>query len=439
MKYYITTYGCQMNVADSRRLASELEHLGYEPASIPEQADVIVINTCVVRQQPEDRAANRLLSLRPVKQNNPDKIIALMGCMVGNKPSAALEERFPFVDVMMAPSKIGPLFDLLREREAINVLNAGRESRVSLQDDGLLLPKDEKEKSVSAFVPVVLGCSHACSYCVIPYRRGPEHSRPFADIVQESEALVSQGVKEITLLGQIVDRYGLDLEEKKTLADLLVRLSEIDGLVRIRFLTSHPNWITDRLLETVAALPQVCEHIEVPIQSGDDEILRLMRRGYTSGQYRHLVQKIRSIVPDVSIHSDIIVGFPGETPEQFQNTYDLMEELKLDKLHIARYSPRPQTLSARKMIDSVPDDEKERRRKKLDDLQAVIAADINRSSLNQVVEVLVEERQKQRWRGRTRRNQLVFIDDDRDLLGRLVNVRIEWTGPWSMIGQVADL
>ncbi|MBN1313929.1 MAG: tRNA (N6-isopentenyl adenosine(37)-C2)-methylthiotransferase MiaB [Anaerolineales bacterium] len=436
MKYHITTYGCQMNVADSRRLASRLEQLGYKPALTPEKADVIVINTCVVRQQPEDRATNRLLSLRPLKQRNPDKVIALMGCMVGNRQSKTLADRFPFVDVFMPPSITDPLIDLLCERDTFDILSTNRQLRESIQDGELILPQNDREKLVSAYVPVVLGCSHACSYCVIPYRRGPERSRPSRDIISESKSLAAQGVKEITLLGQIVDRYGLDLKENLTLADLLERLSDIDSLKRIRFLTSHPNWITTRLLETVAEKIKVCEHIEVPIQSGDDEILKLMRRGYTVDQYRQLVRKIRSIIPGVAIHCDIIVGFPGETEEQFQRTYDLMQELELDKLHIARYSPRPDTLSARKMIDSVPDEEKERRRKALDDLQAKIVGDKNRQYLEKVVEVLVEEQQKDRWRGRTRQNQLVFIDDDRDLRGQLVNVLIEWAGPWSMVGKV---
>jgi tRNA-2-methylthio-N6-dimethylallyladenosine synthase len=246
-------------------------------------------------------------------------------------------------------------------------------------------------------------------------------------------------VREITLLGQIVDRYGLDLVDEQTnLAKLLRQLHPIDGLERIRFLTSHPNWLTDDLLHTVAEMPKVCEHIEVPNQSGDDEILRAMKRGYTAGQYRDLIDKIRRIIPGVSIHSDIIVGFPGETEARFQRTYDLMAELKLDKLHIARYSPRPNTLSARKMDDDVPAEEKERRRKALDDLQAEIVGAINRQFLGQAVEVLVEEKQRGRWRGRTRGNKLVFFEDQRDLMGQLVRVRIEWAGPWSMVGVAAD-
>jgi tRNA-2-methylthio-N6-dimethylallyladenosine synthase len=244
-------------------------------------------------------------------------------------------------------------------------------------------------------------------------------------------------VKEITLLGQIVDRYGLDLQTDR-LAGLLRRIHEIEGLKRIRFLTSHPKWVTDDLLEAVSELPKVCEHIEVPVQAGDDEVLTRMRRGYIVDDYRRLIARIRSRIPGVSIATDVIVGFPGETRAQFQRTYDLLAELRLDKAHIARYSPRPQTLAARRFPDDVPPEEKERRRQALDDLQAEIVGEINARLLGQVVGVLVEgkDKRKKRWWGRTRTDRLVFFEDEQDWLGRLVGVRITWTGPWSLIGEV---
>ena len=424
-----------MNVADSRRLASELESLGLRPVDRAESADVIVLNTCVVRQQPEDRAVNRLMSLRSIKERRPETIIALMGCLVGIKnPATTLSRRFPFVDLFMAPSDPKPLLNLLSEREAIKLEWDQRIQQDALQDGELVLPLNEQGRLAAAHLPVVLGCSHACAYCVIPHRRGPEHSRPPAEIRAEARSLAAQGVKEITLLGQIVDRYGLDLPEKITLASLLRQLHDIDGLERIRFLTSHPGWMTDELLDTVSELPRVCEHIEVPIQSGDDGILKAMKRGYTADDYRRLIERIRAAIPGVAINTDVIVGFPGETEAQFQNSYDLLADLKLDKAHIARYSPRTNTLSARKLIDNVPPEEKERRRKALDDLQAQIVGEINGRFLGQELEILVEARHKGRWRGRTRGNKLVFFEDARDLLGQLVNVRIEWTGPWSMQG-----
>jgi tRNA-2-methylthio-N6-dimethylallyladenosine synthase len=430
-----------MNTADSRRLASALERLGGTPADRVEDADVIVLNTCVVRQSAENKVYGRLGSIKPLKKRRPETVIGLMGCLVGVRDPAPLRRRFPWVDVFVPPSEPGPLLEYLvgrgmaDESRALDAAEVAR--RYRLQDGDLILPAGERERLVSAYVPVVLGCSHACSYCIIPYRRGPECSRPVGEIVAEAEALVAQGVKEITLLGQIVDRYGLDLQTDR-LAGLLRRIHEIEGLKRIRFLTSHPKWVTDDLLEAVAELPKVCEHIEVPVQAGDDEVLTRMRRGYIVDDYRRLIARIRSRIPGVSIATDVIVGFPGETRAQFQRTYDLLAELRLDKAHIARYSPRPQTLAARRFPDDVPPEEKERRRKALDDLQAEVVGEINARLLGQTVDVLVEgkDKRKKRWWGRTRTDRLIFFEDERDWLGRLASVRVTWTGPWSLIGEV---
>ena len=250
----------------------------------------------------------------------------------------------------------------------------------------------------------------------------------------EARSLAAQGIKEITLLGQIVDRYGLDLDENTSLADLFHQLHRIDALQRIRFLTSHPNWMTDELLETIADSPKVCESIEVPIQSGDDDILKAMKRGYTVSDYQRLIEKIRTTLPNAAIHTDIIVGFPGETDSQFQHTYDLLTDLRFDKVHIARYSPRPDTLAARKMTDNIPEKEKECRRRTLDELQAKISAEINQKLVGQTVQVLVETQQKGRWRGRTRTGKLVYFEQPDVLVGEMVNVEIEWAGPWSLVG-----
>ena len=455
-----------MNVSDSRRLASALERVGYAPAERAEEADVVVLNTCVVRQSAEDKVYGRLGSLKPLKKRRPDVIVGLMGCLVGVRDPAPLRRRFPWVDVFMPPSEPGPLLEFLAGRglvdegRALETEAAAR--RYCLQDSDLLLPARDRDHLVSAYVSVVLGCSHACSYCVIPYRRGPERSRPAGEILAEAQALAAQGVKEITLLGQIVDRYGHDLvsssrsqvsspnlkpetlKPETPLVVLLRRLHDIEGFQRIRFLTSHPTWMANDLLEAVAELPKVCEHLEVPVQAGDDEVLARMRRGYTAADYRSLVARIRDLVPGVSIATDVIVGFPGETEAQFQRTYDLLAELRLDKAHVARYSPRPQTLAARRFPDDVPPEEKERRRKALDALQSEIVGEINARLLDQTVEVLVEGRKKARpqrgrkarWWGRTRTDRLVFFEDERDWLGKLARVRITWTGPWSLIGEV---
>ena len=434
MQYYIWTIGCQMNVADSHRVASALEKLGYQEAARIEEADVVVLNTCAVRQSAEDKAYGRLMSLKPLKKKRPHMVINMMGCVVGLKNHDRLKQRFPFVDVFSPPSDPGPLLSYLAQQEhkALEARKTAR--RFALQDGELVLPHSLRGKLVSEHVPVVLGCSHACTYCVIPYRRGTERSRPPEVILAEVRSLAAQGVKEITLLGQIVDRYGKDLPDTN-LAQLLRQVHEIEGIERIRFLTSHPLWMTDELLETVAALPKVMPHIEVPVQAGDDEVLANMRRGYTAEDYRRLIAKIRQIVPEAAIATDVIVGFPGETDAQFLRTYDLLEELRLDVVHLARYSERPGTLAARKLADDVPEEEKMRRFRLIEALQEGISAEINSRYQGEHVPVLFEEKVKGRWRGRTPTNKLVFVESENDLRGKIEDVLITWTGPWSLLGR----
>nr|MCU0476007.1 MiaB/RimO family radical SAM methylthiotransferase [Anaerolineae bacterium] len=286
---------------------------------------------------------------------------------------------------------------------------------------------------------VVYGCSHACSFCIIPFRRGVERSRSVGEIVAHVRSLALQGVKEVTLLGQIVDRYGKDIPDGPDLADLLRvvhGVAEEYGIERIRFLTSHPNWMTPKLLDTVAALPRVMPQIEVPIQAGSDAVLERMKRGYTQQQYRELVADIRRRIPNVAIHTDIIVGFCGETEADFMETYRVLEELKLDKAHLARYSPRPNTVSERRMVDDVPEDEKVRRHHMIDDLQVRIQGDINARYLGQTVQILVEDNHKGKWRGRTPQNKLVFFEAEGDWRGKLVDLEVIYTSPFSMQGRL---
>jgi len=433
-----------MNLADSQRVAAGLERLGYTATARAEDADIVVLNTCVVRQQPEDKAVGRLQQLRSIKAEHPERVLALMGCMVGAREVTALEQRFPWVDLFLPPSDPTELWAYLAQRELLDeaqTLIADAESRrLALGRTDTVLPTSEEGRAVSAYVPIVLGCSHACTYCVIPYRRGPERSRPLEAIVAEATQLASQGVREITLLGQIVDRYGYDLPEfagttETPLVTLLRRVHEIAGLERLRFLTSHPNWMRDDLLDAVATLPKVCEHIEVPVQAGDDEVLEHMRRGYTVEDYRRLVARLRERIPGVSIATDIIAGFPGETEAQFENTVALLETLQLDKAHIARYSPRPLTVATRRFEDDVPYEEKERRRRALEQVQTRILKTLNARLEGQQVEVLVEGEKKGRWFGRTRTDRLVFFAAEGNWLGRLAQVAITWSGPWSLIGE----
>ncbi len=447
MKYHIWTLGCQMNTADSQLLASEMEKLGHSASDDPENADIYVVNTCVVRQAAEDKAFQRLAWLNDIKSHQPGKVIGVMGCLVGVRDPLALRKKLPYVDVFMSPSEPMPMVNFLRSRmdesETLDFEVRERERRDRLQDGEisgeLILPEGERGKLVSAHVPVVYGCSHACTFCIIPFRRGVERSRSVGEIVGHVRSLARQGVKEVTLLGQIVDRYGKDIEDGPDLADLLRvvhRVAEETGVERIRFLTSHPNWMTDKLLDTVAELPRLMPHIEVPVQAGDDTVLETMKRGYTVDQYRKLVARIRERIPNVAIHTDIIVGFSGETEAQFMHTYELLEELKLDKVHLARYSARPNTVSARRMEDDVPEEEKKRRHELLDEQQARINAEINSQYLGQTLEVLVEDQHKGKWRGRTPQNKLVFFEDSGDWCGKLVDVEVLWTGPWSMQGRL---
>ena len=425
-----------MNVADSQRVASALEHLGYSATSQADEADVIVLNTCVVRQSAENKAYGRLHSIRPLKEQRPDLVINLMGCLVGVRNADTLKKRFPFVDVFSPPSDPSPLVAFLTQSEVRDMEQSATAARYAYMDGDLLLPQVERGSLVSGFIPVVYGCSHACTFCIIPYRRGVERSRPPEDILSEARSLVKQGVKEITLLGQIVDRYGKDQPDYPGLAGLLIRLQEIEGLERIRFLTSHPNWMTDDLLDTVAGLPKVMPHIEVPVQAGDDDVLANMHRGYTSDDYRRLVERIRARIPKVSIATDIIVGFPGETEAQFMHTYDLLDELKLDVAHLARYSSRPGTVATRRMQDDVPEDEKMRRFRMLEEQQEKIVSEINARYLGEKTEVLFEEKVKRRWKGRTPTNKLVFAESEEDLRGQVRAVHVTWAGPWSMIGNI---
>ncbi len=436
MKYHIWTEGCQMNVADSQRVGSSLEHLGYTFTDKVEEADVIVLNTCVVRQSAEDKALGRLSSLLPLKKRNPNLVINLMGCLVGVRGAEKLRERLPYVDVFSPPSDPGPLISYLTQGEIRAIESSETERRFAYMDGDLLLPQHERGQLVSVHVPVVYGCSHACTFCIIPFRRGVERSRPVGDIVAEIRSLAAQGVKEVTLLGQIVDRYGKDIPDGPNLASLLHIVHEIEGIERIRFLTSHPNYFGEDLMDAVAELPKVMPHIEVPIQAGDDQVLANMKRGYTQKDYRNLVDLIRKKIPGCSIATDIIVGFPGETEEQFMETYRVLSDLKLDVAHLARYSPREGTVATRRMVDDVSEEEKMRRFRMLETLQEQIVAEINSRYLGQTVEVLFEEKVKNRWKGRTPTNKLVFVESDEDLKGKILPVTVTWTGPWSMLASL---
>ncbi len=434
--YHIWTIGCQMNTADSERLGSALEQLGLAATPRPADADVVVLNSCVVRQSAEDKVTGNLNLVQPLRQKRPDSVLALTGCMVGPRTDE-LARRFPNVDLFLRPQQFEPLLELVGER-------------LGLDWQGCVGSLAPRRPEVASYVPIIHGCDLMCSFCIIPYRRGRQVSRPVDDIAREVELLAGRGVREVTVLGQTVDAYGHDRDDGQDLADLFVRLNDIDGLERIRFLTSHPSYMSRRIIQAVADLPKVCEHINLPVQSGDDAVLQRMRRPYTVAEYRDIISEIRDAIPDVTVSTDIIVGFPGETEAQYENTLRLVDDLRFDKVHGAMYSTRPGTISARTMADDIPQDEKQRRLKGLETLQEGILTDINAAYLDATVAVLAENRKRGRWTGRTRGNKLVYFDapdtgatadDDRpvaaDLAGRVVKVRITRAGPWSLSGIAA--
>ncbi|MAH39639.1 MAG: tRNA (N6-isopentenyl adenosine(37)-C2)-methylthiotransferase MiaB [Dehalococcoidales bacterium] len=412
-KYHIWTIGCQMNKAESERLGSFLEQLDYQPVATADKSDLIVLNSCVVRQSAENRAISKLDVLRSLKRSRPDLTLAVTGCLV-NSDLQELRNGFPYVDHFFKP---GDYPQWLVEQ--------GQPTR-GLPD----------KPSPSTFVPIIQGCNNFCSYCIVPHRRGREKSRAVAEILGEVEELARRGVKEVTLLGQNVDSYGHDLSASPDLADLLGELNAIAGIARIRFLTNHPKDMSLKLIEAVASLDKVCEQISLPVQSGDNDILRVMRRGYAVEYYRQLVLKMRSQIPDVALSTDVIIGFPGESQSQFQRTLKLLRELRFDTVHVAAYSPRAGTLAAREYEDKIPSDEKKRRLHIVEQLQEKIATEINAELLDRVVEVLVEGSKKGKWQGRTRGGKLVFFGNSGDLLGQLVEVKITKTSPWSLQGKI---
>jgi len=411
-KYHIWTIGCQMNKAESERLGSYFEELGYHSTDSAAEADLIVLNSCVVRQHAEDRVVNKIHALKALKQSNPKLTLAVTGCLV-NADIAGLKKRFPHVDHFFEPGE--------------------RPQWLEGEGWGQILPQ---HPAPCTYVPIIQGCNNFCAYCIVPYRRGREKSRPIPEIVSEVRELVGRGTKEVTLLGQNVDSYGHDLPDKPGLADLLYELNPIEGLRRIRFLTNHPKDMSPRLIEAIAKLDKVCEQLNLAVQAGSNEILKVMKRGYTVEQYRRLIAEIRDKIPEIALSTDVIVGFPSESEQQFQQTADLLKELRLDAVHVAVYSPRPGTYAAKNLEDNVPPLEKKRRLAHIEQLQEAIATGINARLQNKVVEVLVEAKARDKWQSRTRSGKLVFFNDNTDRRGQLVKIRIEKTSPWSLRGKV---
>ena len=409
--YYIWTIGCQMNRYESERLECALASAGHTAASSAALADIIIVNTCVVRQSAETRVMNQLQNLKALKQRRPEVMLAVTGCFVDGD-SASFRQRFPFVDCTFPPGEIP---DWLASQAQ---------------------PLPEKA-AVSSYLTIMQGCNNFCSYCIVPYRRGRERSRRPDDIKQEAVELVRRGAREIVLLGQNVDSYGRDLGAPTNLAGLLKELNEISGLRRLRFLTNHPKDMTPALIKAIAGLDKVCESVNLPIQAGDDRLLEAMGRGYSVAHYRELLSRLRREVPHLSVITDIIVGFPGESEEQFLNTLAAAAEFRFDTIHTAAYSPRTGTRAAG-WPDDVPVEVKAQRLVRLEQQQERIQTEINAALAGQTLEVLVERRQRGKWQGRTRSDKLVFFQSGENLRSRLVMVKIDKTSPWWLQGTLVD-
>ena len=410
-----------MNVSDSERLASGLKSLGLEKSN-NEESDLVVINTCVVRQTAEDTTTGFLGKLKKIKQDKPKMMIVVMGCMVGPKTNE-LERRFPHVDIWAAPQKfqkiLDPVSEILTKDEA----------------DGCLPDLLPLEPKIASFVPIIHGCNKFCSFCIIPYRRGREISKTINEIRDEILTLTRRGVKEVTLLGQNVDSYGHDLKPNKDLADLLYEINSIDELVRLRFLTSHPNDMSTKIIKAIRDLPKVCETINLPFQAGDNEVLERMRRGYTREEYIDKVAEIRETIPNVSMTTDLILGFPGETREQFMKSLEMIELIKFDKVHASIYSDRPGTIASRKMGDDVSRDEKKWRMAQIVEAQKKISHELNLKYIDTYQNVLIENFADNTFSGRSRLDKLVYLNGKDIEIGDFVEVRIKETRTWSLTGE----
>ena len=438
-RYHITTFGCQMNKADSERMAGILEDMGFEWSEDPNDANLLLYNTCTIRDNAEQKVYSYLGRQAKRKHEEPDLTLVVAGC-VAQQEGEALLRRVPELDLVMGPQHANRLQDLLEQVFDGNQLVATEP--IHIVED---ITKPRRDSSVSAWVNVIYGCNERCTYCVVPNVRGVEQSRTPEAIRSEMEELGRLGYKEVTLLGQNIDAYGRDLpgvtdsgRHQHTLTDLLYYVHEVPGIERLRFATSHPRYFTDRLIRACAELPKVCEHFHIPFQSGDNDILKAMSRGYTHEKYRRIINTIRQYMPDASISADAIVGFPGETEEQFENTLKLVEDIGFDQLNTAAYSPRPGTPAA-VWENQLSEEVKSDRLQRLNHLVGTKAGERSQRYFGRIEEVLVEDenpKDKTQVMGRTRGNRLTFFTGDiKELKGKLVSVKITEVRAFSLTGE----
>ncbi len=437
LNYHIETYGCQMNVRDSEIMAGLMEKQGFREQSRAEQADIIIFNTCSVRHSAENKVYGKLGEYIKLKRQKPELIVAFGGCMA-QLPEVVAKVKRLGVDVVFGTHNLHELPHLINEYRQ----HQQKVVRVWSGHSGVIedLPSHRKE-GVSAFVNIMYGCNNFCSYCIVPYTRGRERSRHPRDIIREVEQLAGEGFKEVTFLGQNVNSYGQGLSDSYSFADLLQWADQIEGLARIRFTTSHPKDISEQLMDAIAGGDKICQHIHVPLQAGSDRILKAMNRGYTREHYLRLTGQMRERIPGVAITSDLIVGFPGETEEDFEATLDMVRQVRFDAAFTFLYSVRSGTRAAT-MPGQVDPAIKKDRLLRLNELQYGIALDLNRSLEGTVEEVLVEGPSKtnpDNLTGRTRSNRIVIFKGSEQFIGSLVQVRITTGKTFSLFGQLQEV
>ncbi len=436
-RYYIKTFGCQMNFNDSERIRGILRTLGYEPAERWEDADLILLNTCTIREKPDQKVLSHLGEYKKIKEKNPSALIAVSGCLA-QRAGWELVQKAPVIDIMFSSFNIHQLPDLINQAQAgykaIAILDQPPEDEDRLWD----FPT-ERDNPYCAYVTVMKGCDKNCTYCVVPVTRGRERSRSLESILEEVRRLVEEGVREIHLLGQNVTAWGKDLEGNERFADLLYRIAEVEGVERIRFTTGHPIDLTDEVINAMNDIPQVCNALHLPFQAGSNRILSLMKRGYTKEFYLERIHRLKEAVPDIALSTDVIVGFPGETDEDFEHTLDVVARVRFEQIFSFKFSPRPGT-PASEMKDQVPDEVKTRRMSELLALQKSIMSDIAKSYEGTEQEVLIEEmRDPDTLIGRTTTNRWVSVRGDERLLGKLVSVMVRGSSPFNMEGEVVEV
>jgi len=427
-----------MNVHDSEKLAGMLENMGYEKTENKNKADIILFNTCAIRENAELKVFGKVGSLKNLKKENPELIIGIGGCMMQvDEIVNKIHEKYPYVDLVFGTHNIHKVPEL------INEIKTQKEKvyEVWPEADGLIPDTPVKRQGdYKAWVTIIQGCNNFCSYCIVPHVRGRERSRNLNDIVKEVKNIVEDGIKEITLLGQNVNSYGNDLDNNVNFAMLLSKLNKIEGLKRIRFMTSHPKDLDLEVIKTIKNNNKICEHFHLPVQSGSTKILKKMNRGYTRDEYIELVNMIRNEINNPSITTDFIVGFPGETEKDFEKTIDLVKKLRFDMAFTFSYSPRENTRAA-KMNDQIDEEVKDTRLKKLMSIQNEISLEENKRFLGETVEVLVEGESKnnpETFMGRSRRNKLIIFPKEDGIKGKIVDVKINNVKSWTLYGEIVN-